>query len=478
MSEKRPFRFIKSLRLRAFIIVFLSISLPVTFLSFFVGPVYKNIAVKRDGQELLSVAKSFNNEIVSTGFLNGSNKPFTKKVDDYATSYSGRIMICNSSLSVVFDSFDIDEGKTLIDSMAVRAIHGEEDFILNEEQGIVTVVSPIINESGGIIGAIMIIKSIDYIIQNADSMNSILLITLAIVYAFAMLAGVLASIRLTRPLNKMSKSLDNLVMEYTSTVEEISDYTEVEIIAEKFNQVLQRLIAIDESRQEFVSNVSHELKTPLTSMKVLADSLNSGMDMPIEMYKEFMVDIGDEIDRETKIINDLLSLVRMDKKDSALEVTPVNINNLIEKVLKRLKPLADERDINLVMESFRPVISEVDEVKFTQILTNLIENAIKYNNDGGYVHVSLNSDHEFMYIRVEDNGLGIPEESLPYIFERFYRADKSHSREIGGTGLGLAITKAAIAQHRGEIKVHSTLGEGTTFDVRIPLSFIEKDEEI
>ena len=231
---------------------------------------------------------------------------------------------------------------------------------------------------------------------------------------------------------------------------------------------------MDDSRQEFVSNVSHELKTPLTSMKVLADSINSMPDAPKELYQEFMEDITNEIERETKIINDLLSLVKMDKSAAGLNVSSVNINELLEQILKRLQPIADKQKVELVLESFRPVTAEADEVKITLAITNLVENAIKYNrNDGeGWVHVSLNADHQYFYLKVEDSGIGIPEESLDHIYERFYRVDKSHSREIGGTGLGLAITRNSILMHRGAIKVHSVMGEGTTFDVRIPLNYI------
>ena len=232
---------------------------------------------------------------------------------------------------------------------------------------------------------------------------------------------------------------------------------------------------MDDSRQEFVSNVSHELKTPLTSMKVLADSINSmGDEAPKELYQEFMGDITNEIERETKIINDLLSLVKMDKSSADLNIESVNINELIEQILKRLQPIAEKQQVEVVLESFRPVTAEVDEVKLSLAITNLVENAIKYNkNDGeGWVHVSLNADHQYFYLKVEDSGMGIPEESLEHIYERFYRVDKSHSREIGGTGLGLAITRNSILMHRGAIKVHSVLGEGTTFDVRIPLNYI------
>ena len=252
----------------------------------------------------------------------------------------------------------------------------------------------------------------------------------------------------------------------------VPDYTETELITDAFNKMLARVKALDDSRQEFVSNVSHELKTPLTSMKVLADSLVGQENVPIELYQEFMQDITEEIDRENKIITDLLSLVKLDKKAADLNIETVNINNLLELILKRLKPIAAKNHIELILDSFRPVNAEIDEVKLTLAITNLVENAIKYNVENGWVRVSLNADHKYFYVTGADSGIGIPEESLNHIFERFYRVDKSHSREIGGTGLGLAITRSAIVMHRGAIKVYSKENEGTTFSVRIPLIYI------
>ncbi len=190
------------------------------------------------------------------------------------------------------------------------------------------------------------------------------------------------------------------------------------------------------------------------------------------MYKEFMSDIGNEIDRETKIINDLLSLVKMNRSAADLNISGVNINEMLELILKRLRPIAERQRIELVLESFRPVSAEIDEVKLTLAITNLVENGIKYNKSEGWVHVSLNADHQYFYVKVEDSGVGIPEDALEHIYERFYRVDKSHSREIGGTGLGLAIARNIILMHRGAIKVFSTEGEGTIFNVRIPLNYI------
>ena len=228
----------------------------------------------------------------------------------------------------------------------------------------------------------------------------------------------------------------------------------------------------DTARQEFVSNVSHELKTPIASMKVLADSLLSQEGMPEEIYREFLGDITNEIERMTKIINDLLSMVKMDKNTSQMEVVNTSINDLLEQLLKRLRPIAAKRNIELIYESYRPVMADIDETKMSIALNNLIENAIKYNYDDGWVRVTLNADHKFFYVTVQDSGVGIPEDVQDNVFERFYRVDKARSRDTGGTGLGLSLTRSAVLLHRGSIKLYSKEKEGTTFTVRIPLTYV------
>ena len=171
--------------------------------------------------------------------------------------------------------------------------------------------------------------------------------------------------------------------------------------------------------------------------------------------------------------NDLLTLVRMDKNATELNISQVNINNLVEQILKRVRPIAKTRSIEIIFESFRPVTADVDETKLSLAVTNLVENGVKYNNDGGWVRVSVNADHKYFYIKVSDSGVGIPKDAQTRIYERFYRVDKARSRETGGTGLGLAITQNVVQLHHGGIKLNSTPGEGTTFLVRIPLKYIE-----
>lgn len=437
---------------------------------------YESVSIKTDATNLMAQALQYNNEIVTSGYLTGEdNTKLDVEIKSIAESLHGRILVIDSTLKIVRDSYSADIGKTVVWDNIIHSVQGESLYYYDTNTKYLIVSVPLTNSDGEIVGALVVNKSMDYLAQNLDIFYSYYLMAAVIVFSISIFAAVYFSIRYSRPIKKLGKSLDDIILEYSNELPETRSYEELESVSKKINEIFKKLHDIDDSRQEFVSNVSHELKTPLTSMKVLADSLNGSDDVPVDMYKEFMGDITNEIDRETKIINDLLSLVRMDKKDASLNITAVNVNELIEHVLKRLQPIAAKSNIEVVFESFRPVIAEIDEVKFSLVVTNLVENAIKYNNEGGWVHITLNSDHQFCYIKVEDNGLGIPEDSTEHIFERFYRADKSHSREIGGTGLGLAITKSAIVMHKGDIKVHSTLGEGTVFDVRIPLNYIETE---
>jgi signal transduction histidine kinase len=406
-----------------------------------------------------------------------SGSTIQAQIDMLTTIYDGRVMIVDSNFKVYHDTYNLDDHKIIITEEVIRSFRGEDITHYDSENHYIEMTVPISNpddRNGTVLGVMLISVSTDNIIFNQAYLRQIATIIMVVVIIAVLFFSILLLLYFLKPLEKISNGIAAIKEGYQEDGLAVNDYTETRQICDQVNQMLGRMKVMDDSRQEFVSNVSHELKTPLTSMKVLADSITSMPDAPVELYQEFMEDIGSEIERETKIINDLLSLVKMDKSAADLNISTVNVNELLEQILKRLQPIADKQQVELVLESFRPVSAEVDEVKLTLAITNLVENAIKYNrNDGeGWVHVSLNADHQYFYLKVEDSGIGIPEESLDHIYERFYRVDKSHSREIGGTGLGLAITRNSILMHRGAIKVHSVVGEGTTFDVRIPLNYI------
>lgn len=440
---------------------------------------YENRAIFIRTSEILSQAKILANQIVSNDYLNNANasEMIDVQLEQLSNIYDGRVMLIDDSFQIVRDTYELDAGKTIISEEVIRSFSGEEITKYDSENRYIEMTVPLVRSNPGTdekhtIGVMMVSVSTDSINLNREYLSVNTSVIMMISIFVTVVVAYLASAQLVKPLHALSKSIEEVQTGYGEDELTVDDYTETREICEKFNGMLGRMKVLDESRQEFVSNVSHELKTPLTSMKVLADSINSMEDAPIELYQEFMADIGNEVERETKIINDLLSLVKMDKSAADLNITNVNINELLEQILKRLNPIAEKQNVELVLESFRPVTADVDEVKITLAFTNLIENAIKYNKQDGWVHVSLNADHQYFYLKVEDSGIGIPEESLEHIFERFYRVDKSHSREIGGTGLGLAITRNAILMHRGAIKAFSTEGEGTIFNVRIPLNYI------
>lgn len=414
------------------------------------------------------------NLLIQENYLNdSSSQVVNSKLELLSNSYNGRIILVDRNFKVIKDTFGVDEGKTLVSPLVVKCFQGEETENYNRESQMlelaVTIKSPDVKQ---LQGAMLVSVSTSEIAATIDDMDQNGILIVGIIVALSILLAYVLSTVLVKPFARVTKSIEDLTDGYQNEAISVPDYTETALITDAFNKMLSRMKVLDESRQEFVSNVSHELKTPMTSMKVLADSLVGQEGVPEELYQEFLRDITAEIDRENKIITDLLSLVKMDKKAADLNIAHMDINQLLEDILKRLRPIANTRKIDLILDCFRPVEADVDEVKFTLAISNLVENGIKYNVDEGWVRVSLDADHKYFYVTVADSGMGIPEESLERIFERFYRVDKSHSREIGGTGLGLAITRSSIAMHHGTIKVFSREGEGTTFSVRIPLSYI------
>ena len=387
--------------------------------------------------------------------------------------YGGRIMIIDENFRIVKDTYDLDRGKTMVSQEVIDSYNGKDTSRYDSKSSYIEMTIRIQDkETKETLGVMLMSVSTDEIQANMNILEQKGTMILMIVMVLVLVLGYFLSGILVRPFQKVTRSIEDLTDGYLDEDISVPDYLETELITNAFNKMLARVRTLDESRQEFVSNVSHELKTPLASMKVLADSLNAQEDVPVELYKEFMQDITEEIDRENQIITDLLSLVKMDKKAADLNITTMNINDLLELILKRLRPIAAAKKVELILDSFRPVNAEVDETKLTLAISNLVENGIKYNVEGGWVKVSLNADHKYFYVTVADSGIGIPKESLDHIFERFYRVEKSHSREIGGTGVGLAIARSAIVMHRGAIKVYSKENEGTTFSVRIPLTYL------
>lgn len=474
----------RNLKIRLFIIMFLMGIIPSIFMRVGILENYESRAVDVRTSDVQTQLRIIAKHLITYNYLqDASSEVIGAELEQISNLYNGRILIINGNLKIVKDTYGISEGKTIISEEVIRCMKGVNTVNYDAVNGFIEITVPIVEtvsaqmatadvpEGTEMVRGVMLTSvSTDSIVNTMELLNrKALIVEIIMFFCIFAIALILAQI-LIRPFDRISKAISEVKEGYTNEPISVPDYLETEHIVNAFNSLLERMKTLDDSRQEFVANVSHELKTPITSVKVLADSLLAQQDVPAELYHEFMEDIAEEIAREDKIINDLLALVKLDKSAAKLNISVVNINDLAEIILKRLRPIARKNNIEVTLISKREIIAEVDEVKMSLILTNLVENAIKYNREQGKVDVTLDADHQFFTVEVADTGIGIPEESLNQIYERFYRVDKSHSREIGGTGLGLAITRNAVLLHRGSIKAESVEGEGAVFTVKIPLT--------
>lgn len=466
-------KYLRSLRFRIMLVLLLIGIVPIVIASSVIVRGYKSRAIALRISHVKNQCEVICSSILSEDYLaeGGKSAVIDSQLSMISNIYNGRLLIINGAFKVIRDTYDIDTGRTSLSKEVITCFQtGSGSTQYDDRNAYIEVTSPIINPSTfNVEGVLIASVSTNEIQQNARHLENQGIVVTVVSSILVLICGFFISNILVRPFAEVTRAIEDVTDGYEDEAISVPAYIETEQITDAFNRMLARVRALDNSRQEFVSNVSHELKTPLTSMKVLADSLNGQEDVPVELYKEFMSDIAQEIDRENNIISSLLNMVRMDKKAASMNFERKDVGELLEQVIKRLRPLTRKREIELIMDPYEPVEADIDVTKLSLAFSNLIENGIKYNKDGGWVRVSLKNDAKYFYVNVSDSGMGIPQDQIEHIFERFYRGDKSHSTEIEGTGLGLAITKSAILLHRGVIKVTSNEGKGSVFMVRIPI---------
>ncbi len=289
----------------------------------------------------------------------------------------------------------------------------------------------------------------------------------------SLILSVIFSRALTRRIADLLKAIRTVRQgEYSHRIP-LQGRDELTQLAGEFNALTGRLQTTEEVRRRFVSDASHELKTPLSSIRLLTDSILQSDSMDGETAREFLTDIGEEAERLTRITEKLLRLTRMDTAPPQRR-EPVDLRRVVEKVLHMLTPLARAVEVGVRTHLASDAWVEATEDDLYQVAFNLMENAVKYNLPGGTVDVTLEDGPlgqnglPQVLLRVEDTGVGIPQEDLPRIFERFYRVDKARSRAAGGTGLGLSIVQDTVRQHGGTVTVRRRTPEGTCFEVLFP----------
>ena len=385
-----------------------------------------------------------------------------------------RLIVTDLSGNALYDSDGASPGTYMLFPEILTAIEGYDVCTWEYRSGVVDAraASPI-TYSDTIVGCVYMTE---YDIVQGGLIHSmqvtVLRITLLLV-AMVIVFTLFFSNTFSRRLNKVMTSMRIIQNgDYTHKVN-MGGNDELTVLGNEFNDLAERLRTSEEKRSRFVSDASHELKTPLASIKLLTDSILQ-YDMDPETIREFVSDIGAEAERLNRMTAKLLSLTKAEGAAGA-ESEIIYMAPTIRRVAKMLRQQAQQADIHVELELERDVPVLILEDDLYQIVFNLMENGIKYNTPGGKLTVSLRRAEDNAILEVSDTGVGIPEDVVEHIFERFYRVDKARSRASGGSGLGLSIVRTIVQRNRGQIQVSSAPGQGTTFTVTFPAFDTEVD---
>ena len=392
-----------------------------------------------------------------------------------------RVLVTDRSGAVLYDTGKQTAAENADErEQAIRALEGLSLFTCRYDGTVfVSRAAAPVMSYGRVIGGVCILERDSDQAELIHSIQGRLRIISLIVSAVSLLVIALFTARLTRRLRELAKAMA-VVREgdYAHRVE-VRGGDEVAQLSAAFNDMTSRLQSTEELRRRFVSDASHELRTPLASIRLLSDSVVQSERMDPETMREFVTDIGTEAERLQRLTEKLMRLTRMDSGID-LQTAPVDLGKVTERCVHLLTPLAEQKQVTIYPDLEEGVKIRAAEDDMFQIIFNLAENAVKYNSFGGNVFLRLRREGDWASLAVEDTGIGIPEEDLPHIFERFYRVDKARSRAFGGSGLGLSIVHDTVERYKGEIRVERRDTVGTRFIVRFPIEqeSMEKEETV
>jgi len=416
------------------------------------------------------------------------------------------VLLLDRDGRVAVDSFDEDwlKGQVLrhrevLDALKGKSSTGHHLFASGEK--VMYVAVPVM-DGKRVAGAVMISTSTNDIYEILDQLKRRVFLITAASGVFVALLSIWLADTLNKPINELTAGVEKMARGELRQRVKVRSRDEIGQLASSFNSMSEKLERVDRSRRNFIMNVSHELKSPLGSIKALAESLINGREADPKIYQEFLSDINTEVDRLSMLVQDLLQLMRLEEEGQAIEKKVHSIGKIVEQAVMVVKPIAEQKDIRLEYWIDGHIVDDKESVKNSEsgaglkdvkgedilwkvsynmmirAILNLLDNAIKYTPVGGKVRVEANVRHDQvsgpsseeseLSIAVIDTGSGIPEKDLPYIFDRFYRVDRARSRATGGTGLGLAIVKQIVSLHNGTIYAESKVGVGSIFTIRIP----------
>ena len=386
-----------------------------------------------------------------------------------------RGVIVNTAYTVLYDTNKESDmnGKVFMRDVLRQALYGEQVHLISNseaEKKMLSVAVPI-TVGADIVGGVYLARSAETPDATVAAIRTSLIVFSALI---ALLIGMLSfgmSYIITSPMEEFIKVAQEISKGNFSKRITVKGHSEIAQMGRTLNYMCDELGLLEEKRRKFVSDASHELKTPMAGIKLICDSLVAAENINSEMLKEFLGDMSDEVDRLTRVVERLLVLTKLDAGNDSAKMDEADIRSLISHVTGKLQPIASERKITIYTdyhdELFIPVVVDYD--KIYEAIYNIIDNAVKYSPDGSLVEVDVEEKDGWVIIKVSDNGPGVPEGESDRIFERFYRLDDSRARDTGGTGLGLSIAKEAVIMHGGSITVSAKRDGGSVFTVILPM---------
>ena len=381
----------------------------------------------------------------------------------------------NTSYTVLYDTNKESDmrGKVFMRDVLKSALYGEQAYLINSSESgkkMMYAAVPVITD-GQILGGVYLVRSIEGIETTIETTrNSLIVFSVLIILLIGMLSFGMSYV-ITSPFEEFTSVAKEISKGNFSKRIAVKGHNEISQMGETLNYMCEELSLLDEKRRKFVSDVSHELKTPMAGIKLICDSLVAAEKPDFATVREFLTDMSDEVDRLTRIVERLLVLTKLDAGESSSKMEETDIRMLVSNVIKKLRPIADGKQITLYTDYhealFAPVLADYD--KIYEAIYNIIDNAVKYSPENSLVQIDVAEKDEWIVIKVSDNGPGIPESERERIFDRFYRLDDSRARDTGGTGLGLAIAREAIVMHGGSVSVSEKNGGGSVFTVILPM---------
>ena len=387
-----------------------------------------------------------------------------------------RLIVTDQTGVVLYDNMNSASGKYALLPEILRALEGNNVFTWHYHDGAMTsrTATPIIYY-GTIVGCVYMTEYDTEQGALIKSLQSTVLRVTLVLELFVIIFSFFFSKTFSTRMKKIMQSMRIIQNGDYSHKLNLGGHDELTILGNEFNDLMERLHTSEQKRHRFVSDASHELKTPLASIKLLSDSILQN-EMDPDTMREFVGDIGNEADRLTRMTEKLLSLTKVDGHQND-ESEIIYMKPTIRRVVRMLKPISTKENITIELDLAGDCPILILEDDLYQIVFNLVENGIKYNMPGGTLKIELQQKEDNAILKISDSGVGIPEDALAHIFERFYRVDKARSRATGGSGLGLSIVRAIVQRNRGEISVESTIGKGTVFTVSFPAFDTEVDNE-